>query len=256
MNASRLHTWVINLDRSPERLAVISAALDRLGMPWTRHRAVDARALTPEQSRQLDADTFRRWHGMEPALGEVGCYLSHVEVMQAFLQTDKDFAVILEDDAQLTPRLPGVLAALQAHADRWDMVKLSAVHSGTPQACLRLDGETDLAVMLTRCTGSSAYVINRHAAEVYLRGLLPIQLPYDHVFDQGWTFDLRVRMISPPPIGHPQDNETTIVVTKSRKFPWHQRLTTHLVRARNELRRVRYALREMRNERRRGAAAG
>lgn len=254
MTSSRTHTWVINLDRSPERLAVISAALDRLGIPWTRHRAVDARALKPEQSRKLDADTFRRWHGMEPALGEVGCYLSHVEVMQAFLHTDKDFAVILEDDAQPTARLPAVLAALEAHAGRWDMVKLSAVHSGTPQPVLRLTPDTELAVMLTRCTGSSAYIINRHAAEVYLRGLLPIQLPYDHVFDQGWTFDLRVRLASPPPIGHPQDNETTIVVTKSRKFPWHRRLTTHVVRARNELRRVRYAWRELRNERHRAGA--
>ena len=246
---SRLHVWVINLDRSPERLAAIAADLDRLGLPWTRHPAVDARQLRPDQRAQLDAKVFRRQHGMEPALGEVGCYLSHVEVMQAFLQTDMDFAVILEDDARLGDRLPGVLQALQGCADRWDTVKLSAVHSGTPQACLRLDAQTELSIMLTRCTGSSAYVINRRAAETYLRGLLPIRLPYDHVFDQGWTFGLHVRLAHPPPIGHPQDNVSTIVATGSRKFPWYRRLSTHVFRVGNEWRRVRWALGEMRRER-------
>ncbi|TXI23730.1 MAG: glycosyltransferase family 25 protein [Roseateles sp.] len=246
---SNTHAWVINLDRSPERLAVISAQLDALGLPWTRHRAVDARALRPDQSALLDLPEFHRKHGMEPVPGEIGCYLSHIEVMQAFLASPHRFALILEDDANLGPRLPPVLAELEACAERWDMVKLSAVHSGSPQTCLRLDDQCELAIMMSRCTGSSAYLISRHAAEVYLSKLLPMSVPYDHAFDRGWALGLKIRLVTPPPVGHPQDNATTIITSGRRKFHWTRRWTTHLYRARNEIARIWWGLVELRQER-------
>ena len=128
-----LQTWVINLDRAPDRLASISTQLSRLGLPFTRLPAVDARQLTPEQRACLDEAGFRRQHGMPPLMGELGCYLSHVEVMRAFLASDASFALVLEDDVQLHDTLPTVLRGLLQHGQRWDMVKLSAVHRGTPQ---------------------------------------------------------------------------------------------------------------------------
>jgi len=50
------------------------------------------------------------------------------------------------------------------------MVKLSGVHSGTPVPYLEIAPGHRLAVMLSRCTGSSAYAINRRAAQAYLNG--------------------------------------------------------------------------------------
>lgn len=49
----RLVTYVINLDRSPERLKTISARLSALGMEFTRIAAVDAQRLTPAQLAAL-----------------------------------------------------------------------------------------------------------------------------------------------------------------------------------------------------------
>jgi hypothetical protein len=43
------------------------------------------------------------------------------------------------------------------------------------------------------------------------RGLLPMSLPYDHVFDQGWRFGLKVRLVTPTPCGHDEEIATTIV---------------------------------------------
>jgi glycosyl transferase family 25 len=239
-----LQTWVINLDRAPERLARIDAQLQALGLPFTRLPAVDARALKPEQSAALDETAYRRKHGMAPVLGELGCYLSHVEAMRLFLATEAAFAMILEDDVLLHDSLPAVLQGLIAKPGRWDMVKLSAVHSGTPQRVLKLSPGHDLAVMLSRCTGSSAYLINRHAAGAYLQGLLPMSLPYDHVFDQGWRFGLKVRLVTPTPCGHDSEIASTIVVPPgaSRKFRWTRRWPTYVYRLGNEARRLVYGL--------------
>jgi glycosyl transferase family 25 len=61
----RLQTWVINLDRAPDRLERISMQLQRLGLPFTRLPAVDARALTADQRAALDEAGYRRKHGMD-----------------------------------------------------------------------------------------------------------------------------------------------------------------------------------------------
>lgn len=241
--------WVINLDRAPERLLRIRSQLDALALPWQRLAAVDAQAFTLEQRAALDEPGYRRKHGMSPVGGELGCYLSHVEVMRRFVAmdpADAKFALVLEDDVLLKPSLPTVLQGLVANAPQWDMVKLSAVHSGTPVPVLELVPGYQLAVMLSRCTGSSAYLINRRAAESYLAGLLPMSLPYDHVFDQGWRFGLKVRLVMPTPCGHDEQIASTIVAPPgtARKFHWTKRLPAFAYRLGNEWARLRYGLRE------------
>lgn len=247
-----LHTWVINLDRDSERLQRITQQLAATGLAWTRQCAVYGRDLPPEEQRRLlDSETYRRRHGMQPALGELGCYLSHVAVMRALLASTHRHALVLEDDVLLTPALLPVLQGLLRRADRWDMVKLSAVHSGTPQPVLELAPGHSLAVMLSRCTGSSAYLVNRRTAQTYVERLLPMTLPYDHVFDQGWTFDLKVRLVTPTPCIHDEQIATTITTGgASRKFAWYRRLSAHAWRLGNELRRVRYGLSETWREKR------
>jgi glycosyl transferase family 25 len=252
-----LQTWVINLDRAPERLARISAQLQALGLPHTRLPAVDARALKPEQRAALDVAAYRRKHGMTPVLGELGCYLSHAEALRLFLATGAASALILEDDVLLQSSLPAVLEGLLANPGRWDMVKLSAVHSGTPVKVLKLSPGHDLAVMLSRCTGSSAYLVNRRAAQAYLRepgGLLPMQLPYDHVFDKGWRFGLKVRLVTPTPCAHDSEIASTIEAAPggSRKFHWTQRWSTYAYRLGNEWRRLVYGLAQTLLEKTRG----
>ncbi|WP_326534458.1 glycosyltransferase family 25 protein [Pseudorhodoferax sp.] len=246
-----LHTWVINLDKDEARLRRITQQLEPTGLAWTRMPAVLGRELPADQQQVLlDAGAYRRKHGKDPALGELGCYLSHLAVMRALLASPHQAALVLEDDALLTPALLPVLQGLMAQPRRWDMVKLSAVHSGTPQPVLALAPGHHLAVMLSRCTGSSAYVVNRRAAEAYVAALLPMTLPYDHVFDQGWTYRLKVRLVTPTPCVHDEQIATTITTGgHNRKFAWHRRLSAHRYRLGNELRRVLYGLHETLRER-------
>jgi glycosyl transferase, family 25 len=251
-----VQTWVINLDRAPERLAQVRGQLQRLDMPFTRLPAVDARAITPAQRALLDEPAFHRRHGMTPLPGELGCYLSHVEVLRRFLASSAEAALVLEDDVKLHDTLPAVLAALMRCRERWDVVKLSAVHSGTPVAVAALGGGHALAVMLSKCTAASAYLVNRRAAEAYLRapgGLLPMTLPFDHEFDRAWRYGLKLRLVVPTPCTHDDVVPSTIGTPASapnRKFKGLKRLPTHLWRLGNELRRVGYGLGQWLREKR------
>lgn len=225
MQISPFLTLVINLDRSPQRLATTAEQLDGLGIPWERLPAAEGRLFSLEDTELVDLPEFGRRHGKTPLHGELGCYLSHVWAMQRFLQTDCPYALILEDDVQISSRLPEVLKALAASAADWDMVKLSGVHSGTPVKLKSLGGDSYLAVTLTPYTGSSAYVINRHAAQKFADGVLPMRVPYDHEFDRGWHWKLKIRTAMPSACGHDQSGESMINTTAvNRKFHWTKRL--------------------------------
>jgi len=239
-----LHTWVINLDRAPQRLARIGAQLNALGLAWTRFAAVEGKGVPPaEQAVLLDRAGFERGHGMTPSLGELGCYLSHVRLMQTFLASPYDQALILEDDVKPAAALPEVLQRLVAASARWDMVKLSAIHSGTPFGVLDVGQGHHLGVMFSRCTGSSAYVINRLAAQRYVQQLLPMQLPYDHAYDRGWVYGLKVRRVFPEVCVHDDQVESTIGNPgPARKFAWYRRLPAYAYRLRTEWCRLRYGV--------------
>jgi glycosyl transferase family 25 len=72
------------------------------------------------------------------------------------------------------------------------------------------------------------------------------------VFDQGWRFGLKVRLLTPTPCVHEEAASTISAPSgaPSRKFHWTKRLSAYGYRLRNELRRVAYGLRETWRERR------
>lgn len=244
----QLLTLVINLDRAVERLARISSALESLGIAWQRLAAVDGSRLSPAQRQaSLDEREFQRRRGMPSVPGELGCYLSHVEAMRRLLDSDASCALVLEDDVVPGNELVAVVQALMSHPDRWDMVKLSAVHSGSPVRVLKLTGTHWLAVMFSSCRGSSAYLVNRDAARSYLERLLPMTVQVDHVLDQGWRFGIKVRLVTPPPALHDQTVASSIAQAPgggSRKFHWSRRLPSYAHRLDTEARRVLHAARE------------
>lgn len=233
-------TYVINLDRSPQRLAIMMERLRPLNLAWTRISAVEGKLLDLPQLKALSIDGFLKRHGKWPKPAEAGCYLSHLRVFEAFLaQPDAEFALVLEDDVVFQPDFTEVLQALVACPKSWDLVRLSGFHSGGPAGVRQLTPQRQLSVMFFRQTSSAAYLINRHAARQMLATLLPMTVPYDHAFDRPWAMGVKARMVSPLPISIDWDQESTIGYGPgtSGKLKWYQRLSTHRYRLRNECRR-------------------
>lgn len=101
---------VINLARSADRLAFQHRQLAALGLGFRRLEAVTAEAaggLRPE----------RYWQGWERPLrpAERACLLSHVAAWERIAASGRP-ALVLEDDAVLSRRVPALLSALEAAA--------------------------------------------------------------------------------------------------------------------------------------------
>lgn len=240
----RVRIYVINLDRSPDRLAFMSEQLDRLPIPWQRVSAIDGKTLGPPQPDVIDVAAYMRSHGKPVNMNRVGCYLSNVKVMQQFLESDAEFAVILQDDVVLGADFAGLIGALIDDCALWDMVKLAAFHNPLTIAVRTYDGGAKLASMLTRTTSAAAYLVNRHAAERYVEKLLPMHVPFDHAFDRAWYFGFRLFGVLPFPAKSQSAGVSTITGVEGhspdKKFPWWQRSTVLAYRTRNEVSRFVY----------------
>jgi len=226
--------WLaINLDRSPERLAELAGRLDALAIDWMRVPAIDGRRLALPLPG-IDAGYYRAHHGRELLPDEVGCFLSHLRAMTAFLALPARYAVVLEDDARVTPQAVRLVRTLTAEGapDDWDLVKLEAHHGAVGLPIRWLAEGARLCALPLRSAGSAAYLVNRVGAAALLDRLLPMRFPYDHAFDRAWDLRIRVRAVLPLPIEAPRATSTiSRAGTAARKqAPWQIRAQTKSMR--------------------------
>ncbi|MFD2238584.1 glycosyltransferase family 25 protein [Aureimonas populi] len=193
----KLAAYVINLDRSLDRLAAFSADAKRAELEFTRVAAVDGREIPVTERTLLDEAGFRRDHGKRPMPGEYGCYASHIKVLQLFLEGGADVALILEDDAKVPADLNAQLDDILSRDD-WDLVKLTHHRMTHLKAERRLASGRTLGRASFGPTGSSAaYLVKRAAAARLVESLVPMTLPYDVALERGWAHGIRVRHVRP-----------------------------------------------------------
>jgi glycosyl transferase family 25 len=229
------HCIVINLKRSAARLQTISEQLKDADIAFDRFEAVDGNRLGAEQMQQFEREGYERRHGKSAAPGEIGCFLSHIGAMRQFLMTDREYCLILEDDAIIEPALAQTLDELANVAKQWDVALLYGNHRGAPFTQSQLSVKHRLVGFFTRQTGTVAYALNRHAAQTYLRELLPMSLPIDQEFDRAWNFRIKFRGVMPFPVStgaYPSD-----IGKLGTKLAWHRRVLTWALRALAETRR-------------------
>ena len=150
-----MRIFVINLDRSPDRLAYMRDQLHGMGLAFERVRAVDG--------LELDEDELRRHGDLAPT--ETACFLSHRRAWEGLLRSDENLALVLEDDT--------IMSAALAHYvtdENWFPQYASVVKVEAPRfrAELRAKGERiaggrKLHQLLKYVEGSAAYIVSRKA---------------------------------------------------------------------------------------------
>ncbi|WP_182084656.1 glycosyltransferase family 25 protein [Aureimonas sp. ME7] len=241
----RIDFFVINLDRSPERLADIRADAAAHGIELIRIAGVDGKTIPDDERTLLDRQAFLAHHGKRPMPGEYGCYASHLKALEAIAASDCEAGVVLEDDVRLREECVPVLQALLTRDD-WDVVRF-AHHRRPKRRVLRaLPHGRHLAVPFFGPTGSAAaYIVRQSAAERLARALVPMTLPFDVALERGWATGLRTLDIWDDLVRFGPLSKSSLTQEgeryASRKLkPW-RRLPTLAFRTRELVRRARYA---------------
>ena len=209
-------------------MKAIAAKLSRVGLAFVRIPAVDGKSLGPLPWRGFDVGRYTRRHGKRASSGEVGCYLSHVAAMQAFLAAGTSHALILEDDALFSDDFVTVIQTALAGDEAWDVLTLYGNHHAVPMVTRRLSGGKAIVAFWAQQTGSVAYLISRCAAEAYVKRMLPMSLPFDHALTRTWETGVRFRGLLPFPV---TTGAVPTMISAGSKLPKRQRISTAVFRA-------------------------
>jgi len=200
--------YVINLDRSTERMERIAADLGAVCLPFHRIPAVDGASLLP-RVEEYDALSNERHYLAPLSRGEIACVLSHREVWRRMAgEQGPAAAVVLEDDAKLTADardLAGLVRML-AEAPEPELVKLYNLTPPRPPSESRRRSRPLLPALTT-----TAQALNRSAAATLLAFTEKFHEPADVIIQRWWDHGVRVTSLAPPmffEIGH--DEESTI----------------------------------------------
>jgi len=186
-----LPIFVINLDRSPERLALMEAQAGALGLGFERVPGIDGTKALPAWV----VTQFLGELGQAPTAlskGEVGCYASHLRVMSKIIDHRLEAAIVLEDDALLDESFArNAERAVRAAPEGWDCIHLSTNFKRPAFPIADLELGVSLVRYMRQPINSTAYIISL-AGAVKLAAPRRRTCPFDVEFRQPWLSGLEI----------------------------------------------------------------
>lgn len=187
-------TYLINLDGSDQRLESATKQLDDIGWSFERVAAYDGRGKALSDFADYDDQQTRKNLGRSLLSSEIGCYLSHYQCVERFLQTDADFLVVLEDDMTLTADFKIIvtetlnfLYANPESADpenSWHLINLAAKKKKLAKDITKFNEYTLWHAYYFPIRGLGL-IWSRKGAEAFIKTAKPITMPVD-IFFQKW----------------------------------------------------------------------
>lgn len=186
----KMKVFVINLAQAHDRRVFMEKQLAALNIDAEFFPAVDGRLLPEDEVKRVsDRRWFRRYVGREMTRSDMGCSLSHIYLYRKMVDENITCALILEDDAWLTPSLVPLLNELEQDIAKLpcDVVLLSECRT-VPVTIWRRGYYFMSPVAYALFT--HAYVVSLRGARLLMNSLFPVALPAD-----AWNWLLRHRLI-------------------------------------------------------------
>lgn len=176
-----MKVFLINLDRSKDRLISITESLNHLSIPFDRVSAVDANKISSEELYSCVHSPSLNYPRVLTR-GEIACFKSHQICWQKLVDSNDDWAIILEDNCEFAKTSKKYLSSLDWIPSNCELIHLSyTVNKLFYQDEIKLQDNNSL--IRTECSspmGTSAYVISRNAAQRALELSQTISEPVDN----------------------------------------------------------------------------
>ena len=168
--------YVINLDKNKDRLQKFTSTYDDSGLTEDRFKRVEAIYGKEINYQEYISDEVEI--SMTP--GMVGCFLSHLNVYNMILNSNKEYALIFEDDAYILRdlNLSMISSIFDSTPEDWDIILLGYDISNPVHKYEKLDG----CLKMYNFWGTHAYFIKKTAAAKLLNLVkIPFTNQIDHV---------------------------------------------------------------------------
>lgn len=163
--------YVVNLDRSVERWDRMQKMFQDLGVEIIRLPAVDGRKMDPEELKNMRPKLSERHFWLkEMTPGEMGCYLSHLKAWKSLLETEEEWALIMEDDLLVRENVKDFITDESWIPEGVDLIQMTARKEPGAELrekifkSIRSKNARLLKVLRWSNMGTVAYMINRKGA--------------------------------------------------------------------------------------------
>lgn len=198
----------ISLERTPERWeAFRTRFVQEMGFSPQCLNAVDGVKLPESRLQALQSVESSSIVARELSRGEIACYLSHLKACETLLESESEWALVMEDDVFFIEGARDWMSNPDWIPEGVDIVQVASYKPEAekcyvlPAARKVLAQGSELIQMMDPVSyGTQAYWINRKAAQALLDLPEPLVGPIDHVlFDQTWVYAkaLNVYTLSP-----------------------------------------------------------
>lgn len=105
---NNISVYVVSLENSTRRKSIIEQ-FNKLEIQFEFIDAVNGRLLPKDVVDSINNQYVQSRYRRQIGLGEIGCTLSHQNIYQAIVDSSVDYAVIFEDDIQLSDNISAVI---------------------------------------------------------------------------------------------------------------------------------------------------
>ncbi|MBF9043189.1 hypothetical protein HKCCE4037_07620 [Rhodobacterales bacterium HKCCE4037] len=206
--------FLINLDRRPDRLAVMSDQLGSLGLPWVRISAYDMESI---DDGILGERVALSGHRIPMGRGSQCCALTNLAIYQRIVDEETPAALILQDDVALSADLVPYATSIDWLPDGVHVVQFEKYGKPSSKRLLGPEfkdatlADRTLHRLYSRTAGAACYLITLDGAKTIInhRGL--IDMPIDHfLFSPNVSpvfNDLHVAVVRPAMARQQDDDE-------------------------------------------------
>jgi glycosyl transferase family 25 len=231
-------TQVINLRRSTERLRLASETLNRVGVAFSRHDAVDGEDLDENQIELYSPRAAKRYFGRTLTRGELGCYLSHRAALGEFIASGSQFGLILEDDIVVSDDFAKIVSQLVAISANWTgAANLGSVDVRVRTSVLEFEHASERRCLCQTPkfpTIATAILWTKSEAQEFLTADRLINAPLDHAY-QRWFTKRGKGFAVLPPIATQSKIDTDIGDRAQSRKTISGRISYHWAKTRRDL---------------------
>lgn len=194
-NNSVLTAYVINLDKSKDRLNLITKQCARENIKMQRFPAVDGRT--------LDITSIDIIENKKMDKGAIGCSLSHINLWKSVRNNRDKMFIVFEDDCLIGTNFNQNLNAIIKEAPRgWDIIYLGGSNLKGKKISKNLMVPVKVNKKSTHNTGTYAMLINSKCLDTLIKNNTPLRENIDQNLKNNLYEKLKVFFVVPPLVKH------------------------------------------------------
>ena len=175
-----MKTYLINLDRSIDRLEAMKIRLKTIGVDFERVSGIDGNKISPVDYTTKSPNARYPHH---LSAGEIACFLSHKKCWELLIKSNEEWALILEDNCTFSASATRYLSNTNWIPEGCNLINFcnrDGMNIFADKSITLNYGNTLLRVKASPPIGTYAYFISRDAARVALQMSSQIFEPVDN----------------------------------------------------------------------------